>query len=271
MKKLAFIVLSFLLCMFSLNDVINAEEGVCSYEIDMPYNPAKIYGEDNNSFFTLFNNPVYFSTFEFRIFYDENDYRVEMLDKHGEYTPNYLNGLVLFDDNLTYTDWMNVINKNNQCPYYVYIGMEGTMDGNNKIFVQPKEYGFFSLPIYRLRGFQNIAVCKNCDVEDFDPLFSDKIEDCSSLIGPNVMYMLNNVMNYIKIIVPVLVIALGTFDFVRAVLSPTEEDMKKIQKTFIRRLIIAVIIFMSPYFVNLIIQITNSIAGFSNGGTCGIL
>ena len=257
MKKSAFVLLIFLLCMFSFNDVVNAQSGSCSYEVQLPY----VVSNDDEYLAIIFGDPLKIGKFEFIIEYDENDYKAIMLDENGEYTQNYINGMVMFDDKLTYEVWMNGIKKNNQCPYYIYIGIEGAIDGKNKIFIQPTKYGFIP-PVYLARNYQEIAVCKDCIVEDFDPIFTDKIGDCSSLIGPNVMSIINTGMNYIKIIVPILVIALGTFDFVRAVLSSSEDDMKKIQKTFIRRLIIAVIIFMSPYFVNLIIQITNSVAGF---------
>lgn len=262
MKKAAFIILSFLLFMFPFNEVVDAEEGVCSYTLGM------IHG--------VSNSPTHFEkiyvNYEFRIEYDENNYKVVMLDENGNYTQNYIDGLVNFDDTLTHQVWMDGIKKNNSCPYYIIVGIEGlVLFDRSKVFIQPKKFGLLDPPIkWMNRNIQEIAVCKDCVVEDFDPIFTDEISDCSSLIGPNVMVMINTGMNYIKIIVPILVIALGTFDFVRAVLSSSEDDMKKIQKTFVRRLIIAVIIFMSPYFVNLIIQITNSVAGFSNGGTCGI-
>lgn len=266
MKKAAFIVLSFLLCLFSFNDVVDAEEGVCSYT----YRITHVSFDESSKKSVQENH-----TYEFQIEYDENNYKVVMLDENGNYTQNYINGLVNFDDELTHSAWMDAVKKNNECPYYVILGIENYfLTDNTKIFIQDKKFpiiGFNLNPLKAIaRKLQEIATCKDCIIEDIDPIFTDEIGDCASLIGPNVMVMINTGMDYIKIIVPILVIALGTFDFVRAVLSSSEDDMKKIQKTFIRRLIIAVIIFMSPYFVNLIIQITNDAAGFVNGGTCNI-
>lgn len=266
MKKVLFVVLSFLLCLFSFNDVVDAEEEVCSYT----YRMTHVSFDESSKKIVRENH-----TYEFQIKYDENNYKVIMLDENGNYTPNYINGLVNFDDVLTHSAWMDAIKNKNECPYYVFLGIEGyELSDNTKIFIQDRKFGwgFVNTNWWKAdyRKLQEIAICKDCIIEEIDPIFTDEIGDCASLIGPNVMIMIDKTMNYIKIIVPILVIALGTFDFVRAVLSSSEDDMKKIQKTFIRRLIIAVIIFMSPYLVNLIIQFTNDAAGFVNGGTCDI-
>ena len=77
-------------------------------------------------------------------------------------------------------------------------------------------------------------------------------------------------MNIIKLVVPIIVIGLGVIDIAKAIFTSNDDEIKKAQKTFFKRLIIAVIIFFSPILVNFIIDITNEAAGFFNSGTCGV-
>lgn len=114
------------------------------------------------------------------------------------------------------------------------------------------------------------ATCTNCPESGFDDIFNSSEFDCESLIGEEMISFINKGMNIIKLIVPLLLIVFGVFDFVKAIFASNDDEIKKAQKSFIRRLIIAVIIFFSPILVNFIIDMTNEAAGFFNSGTCGV-
>lgn len=257
MKKAAFIVLSFLISMFFSTQVTYAEENICKYEFS-------------------YKDGVHEVTRRINIVYDESNFvSLSLTDIDGnsvEHTEPDFQGdsltIIQFHEKFTFDKWMESVNTSkspNHCPYGFVVGVKNTMwsqwSGVSWYFyVQDGKYG----------GDEYDAFCINCTVDNDDPIFGNDFDSCDTLIGPNVMKYINTGMNYIKIIVPILVIAFGTFDFVRAVLSSSEDDMKKNQKTFVRRLIIALLIFLSPYLVNLLINITNNVAGFFNGGTCGI-
>ena len=84
-----------------------------------------------------------------------------------------------------------------------------------------------------------------------DELFGNK-NDPDSLA-----YLINQVLMYVRIIVPILIILLGSLDFARAAISSKEDEMKKAQKTFVRRLIAGVAVFFAPVIVNLIMQLAD--------------
>ena len=65
-----------------------------------------------------------------------------------------------------------------------------------------------------------------------------------------VPYIVHNIVNFIKVGIPIVLIILGMVDFLKAVIASDEKQMKDAQTTFIRRLIASVIIF----FVFAIIQ-----------------
>ncbi len=258
MKKAAFIVLSFLISMFFSTQVTYAEENICKYA----------FKYDNGIV-----NEVRIVT----VSYDEDGFTdVSLTDEEGNslikgdgsiYTTDVT---IEIDKSLTFDKWMEAVNNSksaNRCPYKIIVGLDDRLGGSlatadYHFYVQDQVFGGF------LTEF--VGACINCDLDDTDSIFGDDFDSCDVLIGPNVMKYINTGMGYIKIIIPILVIVLGTFDFVRAVFATSEDDMKKAQKTFIRRLIIAGAIFISPYFVNLLINITNNVAGFLNNGTCGI-
>lgn len=92
---------------------------------------------------------------------------------------------------------------------------------------------------------------------------------CNDLFDQSLIDLLNDILKYPKIIVPILVIGLGLVDLGKAVMASKEDEMKKAQKTFIKRVIIGVAFFFIPAFVNIIMWLANIVW---NGmyPTCGL-
>ena len=57
-------------------------------------------------------------------------------------------------------------------------------------------------------------------------------------------------------------------DVIKATFSKTEDDMKKAREKFIKRIIAAVLVFLVPIFVNLLLELANSVWGWINPETC---
>lgn len=82
--------------------------------------------------------------------------------------------------------------------------------------------------------------------EDMNALFGSK-DDPESI-----RYMINEILGAVRIIVPILIILLGMLDFGKAVLAGKQDNMKKAQSDFIKRLIAGVIVFLVPALVDII-------------------
>lgn len=69
-----------------------------------------------------------------------------------------------------------------------------------------------------------------------------------------------NVFNFCKIVVPLLVIGLSSYDFIKAITAKDDKDMKKAFQTLIKRLALAVVFFFLPMLLNLLLDLfaTNS-------------
>ena len=177
-----------------------------------------------------------------------------------------------------YNKFMKMIEKNSseaKCPYKL-IGYSSNFE-NAAIILEV--YGAKGdVPInkqlqYSMGAWHYYSFgCTNCydglgDMVIFDP---EEYTTCDGILGTRLVNFINTIFDYVKILVPVALIALGSFDIGRAVFAGNEDEMKKATKTFIRRLIIAVIIMFSPLLVNFIINVVNNATGTGYSGTCGI-
>ena len=68
----------------------------------------------------------------------------------------------------------------------------------------------------------------------------------------------------IQVVVPILLIIWGMIDFAKAIVGQDEEKIKAGQKTFIKRLIAAVVVFLIVTIVQLAINLAASIGGEGN-------
>ena len=112
-------------------------------------------------------------------------------------------------------------------------------------------------------NFQTSLQAKNDTDVSCDGIFGSK-NDPDSL-----RYLFNEILQYPRIIVPILVILFGIMDFAKAVIASKEDEMKKAQSTFVKRVIIGVAFFFIPILMNIIMFLADLVW---NGmyPTCGL-
>lgn len=96
------------------------------------------------------------------------------------------------------------------------------------------------------------------------------METCEDILGEDLISVIQDLVNIVKIGVPIILIVLGTLDFGKAILSSDENEMKKAQGAFIKRLIIAVAIFLIPTILGVVLDIANKVWGNIDTTLCGI-
>lgn len=94
--------------------------------------------------------------------------------------------------------------------------------------------------------------------------------DCESLIGKEMIDEIKSYLDIIKIAIPIILMIFGIIDFTKALFGGDEEQMKKAQKNFIKRLGVAILIFLVPTIVNLILSIANKVWIFIGPSSCGL-
>lgn len=80
--------------------------------------------------------------------------------------------------------------------------------------------------------------------------------------------VVRSVVNIIKIIIPILLIIWGMLDLGKAVIAQKEDEIKKGQQTFIKRLIAAVIVFFIVVIVQVIVGIVATDTDQANVKDC---
>ncbi len=83
--------------------------------------------------------------------------------------------------------------------------------------------------------------------------------ECYGVFDEDVLLALRNYIYVpIKIATPTLLLLLTSFDFAKVVFSGKKEDMDKVKKNFVKRLIAALVIFFAP---NVVVLIADLVSG----------
>ena len=102
------------------------------------------------------------------------------------------------------------------------------------------------------------------------------IGGCKALLGGDdddstLVDLLKTILTVVKIVVPIILLVMGSLDFARAIFSANEDEIKKSQSKFIRRLIVGVIIFLAPSILQEILTLAHSVWDVIDPTLCGIL
>ena len=112
------------------------------------------------------------------------------------------------------------------------------------------------------------------DIENSKEQYDDN-SVCGLLGGENsaTVSIIKKVYGYIKVIIPILIIALGIADFIKVIMSGKDDDMKKALNNFIKRLILAIVFILLPILISLIINLSGLSTQYSslNGGVKAIV
>ena len=72
------------------------------------------------------------------------------------------------------------------------------------------------------------------------------------------IYYVKLVLRILQIAVPIGLILFGTIDMAKAVIAGDEKKMKEAQTPFIKRIVSAIIVFLIPYIVSVVVGLVTS-------------
>ncbi len=78
---------------------------------------------------------------------------------------------------------------------------------------------------------------------------------CSAGGIENVQNIVHTIITIIQVAIPVLLIIFGMLDLGKAVVASKEDEIKKGQQTFIKRLIAAAIVFLVIFIVKIVVNV----------------
>lgn len=73
-----------------------------------------------------------------------------------------------------------------------------------------------------------------------------------------ILYYVRLAIRILQIAVPIGLILFGTIDMAKAVIAGDEKKMKEAQKPFVKRIVSAVIVFLIPFIVNVVVGFVTS-------------
>lgn len=99
------------------------------------------------------------------------------------------------------------------------------------------------------------------------------ISSCEDLFkgAEDLLDMIKSVITIVKIAIPLILIVTGTMDFAQAIFSSNEDGIKKAQGKFTKRVIMAVVIFLIPSVLKVLLSIAHSIWPVVDATLCGII
>ena len=87
-------------------------------------------------------------------------------------------------------------------------------------------------------------------------------------VSDKIINWLSNIFRWGKFIAPALVIIMSMLDFIKAIASQSEDEMKKVQGKFVNRLIAAALVFLLPFILEFILRAFNLL---SDNPYCGLI
>ena len=110
------------------------------------------------------------------------------------------------------------------------------------------------------------------------PVYAENVKGCGILgedvlIDEKIAKTVSIIILVIQVVVPVILVVLGMIDLLKAVIGSKEEDIKKAQGLFIKRLIVGALVFFVFVIVKMLIsfvaedseEIMNCVNCFING------
>ena len=185
--------------------------------------------------------------------YDANAGNRFVVSERLAFSKQYNNG----GNNWNSTKIINNINKQtSSCPQNLFLYKKAD---TLEFYSSAQEIEYKSLETFEL------IPC----ITETPPQVEPDPEDCEDLIGGKLREYINTALNIIRIGVPILLIGLLIFDFATAMFSSSDDKMAKAKSKAIKRIVIAIIIFFVPTFINLVFDLVNDIWQ-KNFEICGI-
>lgn len=99
------------------------------------------------------------------------------------------------------------------------------------------------------------------------------IKVCNDILteGGELQKILKGIITIVKILIPIIVLVLGALDFIQAIFAGSEDNMKKATNKFMKRIFIAIAIFLIPTILKLILTIASGIWPVISSDLCGII
>lgn len=116
-----------------------------------------------------------------------------------------------------------------------------------------------NLEVAAINDYFLIAADEDKTINDTDETDTSNTK-CEGLLGDSdepdsVAWLIAKILDYLRLLAPLMVLVLSSLDFAKAILTSDDESLKKAQSNLITRLILAVLLFVLPTLIEVILDI----------------
>lgn len=116
-----------------------------------------------------------------------------------------------------------------------------------------------NLEVAAINDYFLIADDEDKTINDTDETDTSNTK-CKGLLGDpdnpdSVAWLIAKILDYLRLLGPLMVLVLSSLDFAKAILTSDDESLKKAQSNLITRLILAVLLFVLPTLIEVILDV----------------
>ena len=123
-----------------------------------------------------------------------------------------------------------------------------------------QKYSNYCNSAYAKCDYNDYIVTKCFDIDDqIDSILNEFNLGSSSACGLSnrIIKWIANIFKWVKYFIPALVVIITLLDFIKAIGSQNDDDMKKAQSKLVRRLIVAALFFIIPFLIQYTLEAFN--------------
>ena len=161
-------------------------------------------------------------------------------------------------------DFYNDYLSNIKSDYYNATNCDKSVDEYcDSVFLEDAEFNIKNINEGCSQIYSRVNADEGCAIKCLN--FTDTLKELKEYYGINdndaecgmssrIIKFIANVIRWIKYIAPVLAIILGILDFIKAIASQNDDEMKKAQGKFVKRLIAAALLFIVPFILEFVLD-----------------
>ena len=130
-------------------------------------------------------------------------------------------------------------------------------------------FSVFPMKSYALGDNSNVFKYNTTTLNVNNSFVKHRLEDCildGDSEDDSVAWLLNKLLDYIKIGGPLIVVVLSSIDFAQVITTGDDDKMTKAKRKLFTRLILAA----SLFFLPVLVQVILSVFGITGDPTCGV-
>ena len=94
--------------------------------------------------------------------------------------------------------------------------------------------------------------------ESYEQIVMARAGECEAILSMELVEFIHKIFNFIKFLIPIIILVLGVFDYLKAISLHDQDEIKKASTKLTKRLVIALFFFVIPTILQVLLSIIDS-------------